>query len=170
MAIVGFISVMIIDLTRKNNITKILERQALKRNGTIKKSNYLTTGDSPHITFKRNDFTIELFCHLGGGGEGSTQHTGIEIHFNSKLPSTIETNIDSKFIIKGDNEPYASIFLSENFQNKLLKYRHLRPDIKFEKDKIIIKIYRILNKDEDYDNLIEFALLYCDFLKSYISK
>lgn len=180
-----------------------LERQAIKRNGTIKKGPFYITGVSTHLNFKYRDFLVDVYWEgKYVGGEGAVKvDTIVDVFYNFKTPFNLkifqktiqnkflysslfensdtvyrDINIgnqefDDEFVVKGNNEKVAVDFVTIAIQNKLLKYKHIapgiifKPSIIFKRDKFTIKIPGTIKEDDEYDELIDIAIMFCDRLK-----
>ena len=121
---------------------------------------------SPYqIRYYYNKFLINLFFTVGS--DYITEKTTIEINLDSsfvKKLNKIAEDFAIEETLKNKNEKYLVLFLSDEFQEKIIKFKNLRPDIFFQKDKIKIVVYK---NDKDFKNIVNLANIYCDELDKY---
>jgi len=69
---------------------------------------------------------------------------------------------DDKYMIKGDDEHFATRLLTWAIQDKLLALRKHRPTVTLESTQFKINVPKVLRNDEDYDILIDIALAFLE--------
>jgi len=160
-------------LYRYTMIKRIFTAQALKRNGTIKR---MIKGHMLSFTY---DAHYYILVHYPGS-RYKTPSTHVETRITTATDHCIEISsesliseigkklgskdievgyrdFDDQFIIKSDNEYFATSLLTYSVQDKLLKLRRLKPKITIKNNTLIVNVPRVLKKEEDYDLLIETA-------------
>jgi hypothetical protein len=173
----------------KRRSTEPLERQALKRNGTLTGGSFYLKGESPHLQFNHDGFSFDVHWIFP---DEAPSFTVIDVSFESirdyhlkiyqksvlnKLwffslfdgavfeDIQINNAFDDEFVVQGNDEAFARSLLTDKIQRKLLAYKMMRPGLRFRKGRFTIKVPLKLRNDQDYDEFIALALLFCDRLK-----
>lgn len=174
--IIFTISIAIIALSlsykRNKKIIVFLERQAVKRNGTITRKHW----PSPILTFPYNAYT--LVVSFTPGSRHSPPYTIVRTqlnlpldfylivtkeHIGSSLAKKIgmqdietgNTTFNDSFIIKGSDEYKVIMLLHSSVQQKLLVLKNEKPVIIIRKGRLELKIPKIHLNDEIFDRLID---------------
>jgi hypothetical protein len=161
-----------------------LQKQATKRNGVLSGS-----GSERILSFPYHNTKVNLSTYSGSRNRYSHQmpYTSIETDlylktgkylkiYSETLASEIGKKIgmqdiqigseefDKKFMIKGDDELFTIQMITIPIQEKLLRLRSLHPVVNLEHSLLKIKVPLVLNTEENFDLLIDTALLFIDRL------
>ncbi len=166
----------------QRKIKTIYENQALKRSGKVTKN-----FGQPLLTFTYKDCPVLVSTYPGSKYRPrfTKVHATIPNPQGNKIKVYTETiasdivkafggqdihignaDFDDKFMIKSNNEFFPTTLLTLQVQEKLLNLRKHRPTLTLELNQLLIHLPRYLKTEEEYDLLIDTALLCIDRLKT----
>ena len=179
--IVIIVIAIIYSMRRHSNIKRIFESQALKRNGTIKGRFMNST-----LTFSHQDHTVTVSTYPGSKHQsaytrvvtdvnnpkehkmkiyGESWASGIGKKLGMQDIQIGTSDFDDRFMIKGNDEYFVVQLLTYNVQDKLLALRKNRPVVSLEHNQFMINVPKVLKAEEEYNLLIDTALLLIDRMK-----
>ena len=168
---------------RKNKqLITVLENIALRRNGFVQTRLF----GYPVLTFSFHDNTIRIYATPGSRYQLPYTHCVADLTqtyehsltvYNETMASRIGKTLgmkdiqigfhsfDDAFMIKGSDEYMTTRLLPIEVQNKLLELRSFRPLLSLAGHKFSIRIPKILSIEDDYERLIETALVFLENLR-----
>jgi len=175
---------------KRNKLKKVLEKQAIKRNGVV---NSVFGGLSyPYLIFSYNFNEFKIYSVPGGKNRPPFTYVHVTlvnstIHhmrlykegFSSKIGKKlgmqdIEVGIDSfdnDIIIKGSDENFIRSLLIYKVQDKVLKIiRNHKASITLNQNRLVIFVQKVVYEDFVYDDLIDTAMAIIDQFKEIYSK
>jgi len=89
--------------------------------------------------------------------------------FGVKKIKVDNSNFNEIFIIKSNNESFTTLLLNYDIQNRLLDLanNNYNPMIKITKNVFTFASQSILYKEEEYDKIIDFCLLFLDKFRNF---
>ena len=164
-----------------SKLKEVFENIALKRNGKV-------VGSIPRLFFTSNENKVSVYTTKPS--RYSSTYTNIDISFfppsdknfiiyNEKALSKIgkalgmqdielgNQEFDSKFMIKGDDERFVKSLLPGYIQMLFFQIHRFNPYIYLEKDKLKIRIPKLIIKEEDYDLLLDTFLKFINHFHEY---
>lgn len=173
------------NIKKGNKLKKVLENQAIKRNGEV--INRFHGFAYPMLKFDY-DFN-EFMVYSVPGGKNHPPHTYVNVnltypvshhmrlykeYFASKIGKKLGTqdieigfdSFDNDIMVKGSDEYFVRSVLSYKVQDSVLKIiRNYKAGITLNKNKLLISVQRIVSEDFVYDDLIDTATAIVDQLK-----
>lgn len=161
-----------------NKSAKLLQQQALKRQGVIKKEKRLFY--PTNILFPYDDTSIVYSIKYG-----KPARTVVEFKFIPQVDCTLEINETGKALIETGNPLFDELFyitagdtnnalnlLTENIQKKLLEFkdtftgsRYVPPVITVKKGKFTLTFESSLKTEKEYELLLDTTLMFYDRMK-----
>jgi hypothetical protein len=180
--IIGIIASIYYSFTRMKKVKAIYGNQAMKRNGTVG-----TDIGYPTLRFTHQECPIFVSTYPGSKHRASYSrvHATVPNPQGHKLKIYSETiaseigkafggqdiqignsDFDGKYMIKSNNEMFPAQLVTLQVQDKLLSLRKYHPTITLDLNQLTVNVPRYLKTEEDYDLLIDAALLCVDRLKT----
>lgn len=154
---------------------EILEQQALKRNGTVKKGGFFSY---PRLNIPQE--MNEVSVYSVPGGKNRPPYTYVTCDLNStrnyKIKICRECRIfgigtvfgqdvkinnpafDEAFVMQGSDEMIVQEFLTPEIQEKLLQMKEYNSTLTIKKSKFRFYIPQIPKDEQQYDQLIDIGL------------
>ena len=160
---------------RRKRLIQVLQRIAEKRGGEVTKYPIIY----PSLQFNHDG--AKLAIRFEPGSRHSPPKTTLYVFHDFSLNHEVivyrETTLsriakafgmkdiqmgseefDNKFIVKGDDEYFTYNLLDYEIQEKLIGIWHLAPHIYLSQNLIDITVLGLLEKEEDYDMMIDLAI------------
>jgi len=159
----------------------IYENEVLKRNGKIEKylgvralrfqhgESTVTVSAYPGSKHRKRFTMVEALLNNPKGyflqvyGEGLASKVGKA--FGSQDVQVNNDEFDNKYIIKSNDEFFATQILTPRVQDGLLALRKHHPFVELDNNKLVMELSSYLKNEEDYDLLIDTSLLIIDRIK-----
>ena len=183
--ILTVIIAIIYSIKKGNELKKVLESQAIKRNGEVKRA--FGGFGYPQLNFEYDFNKFKIFSVPGGKNRPPFTYVDVTlvnstIHrmrlykegFSSKIGKKlgmqdIEVGIDSfdnDIIIKGSDENFIRSLLIYKVQDKVLKIiRNHKASITLNQNRLVIFVQKVVYEDFVYDDLIDTAIAIIDQFK-----
>jgi hypothetical protein len=176
--IVIFPVIIVLSLWRYRNIKRLMENQALKRNGTVNGSFLL-----PHLKFSYKDLPV-LVTSVPGSRYRRAK-TEVNITLLRPLPSnltitpeSIATRVgkklwileiqlgsdefDREFLLQSKDELFMKNILNYTIQNKLLEMKNEKPSVSLHGTWLTVHVPKVVKTEEDYDQLFDLSFAFVD--------
>ena len=170
-------------LDRKQN--ELLQQQALKRKGILR------SGITTSLVFPYHEMNVSVSYRLRDLYPPVPEKTAVKVKLCLTTDSRLEIyrhgdifvelvkaqkykmhniqtgnpSFDNKFVVKGNEESFVLNILKSEIQSKLLEIDYYYPVVELTKNKFIFTIQSLIFEDEEYDKVIDTALILLDRLR-----
>jgi hypothetical protein len=165
-------------LWRYRTIKRLMENQAVKRNGTVTGSFLLpqfkcsyrnlpvTVTSVPGNRYRHAKTEVNITLFKPVPGMVSIAPESLTSRFGRKLGIT-EIHLgfdefDREFLLRSENEPFVRNLLSSALQTKLLEMKYEKPAVSIQGTWLTVTIPKILKTEEAYDQLFDLAFAFVD--------
>jgi len=177
--------IIVLSLWRYRTIRRLMEQQAMKRNGTIVGSfllpvlkfsyhelpivvtsvpgtKYRTAKTEVNITLRKITADLKIMTESLGTRLGKA--------FGASDALLNSEEFDREFLIKTQDESFARNLLDFTLQNKLLGMKQEKPRISLEGTWLAVSVPRVINNEERYDQLFDLVLSIIDRIEQLAPK
>ena len=172
------IVIILISFYRFKNVKHVLDAQAMKRNGTVKRTG-LYSGNTLTFNHDNHEYAVSEYA----GSRYQMPFTRIVTQLHKTVKSTLKiyseswasgigkklgkqdiqigsSSFDDHFIIQASDELFAINLITYSLQDKLLELRKFKPTLTLNSNRFMINIPKMLRIEQDYDVLIESAIAF----------
>ena len=177
--------IIVLSLWRYRTIRRLMEQQAMKRNGTIVGSfllpvlkfsyhelpivvtsvpgtKYRTAKTEVNITLRKITADLKIMTESLGTRLGKA--------FGASDALLNSEEFDREFLIKTQDESFARNLLDFTLQNKLLGMKQEKPRISLEGTWLAVSVPRVINNEERYDQLFDLVFSIIDRIEQLAPK
>lgn len=176
--IVIFPLIIFFSLWRYRTIKRLIEQQAMKRNGMVTGSFLL-----PQLNCLYQNLPV-LVTSVPGN---RYRHAKTEVHITLSKPAVGSVTIvsgsfisrfgktrglteihlgfdefDQEFLVRSEDEMFVRNLLNSTIQNKLLEMKQEKPAVFLQATSLTVSLPRILKTEEGYDRLFDLAFAFTD--------
>jgi hypothetical protein len=170
--------ILIFSLWRYRTIKRLMQSQAMKRNGTV-----VGTFLLPQLKFQYGDLPVLVTSVPGSRYQPAKTEVNITLSRIAPSPVTIyresvssrlgkyfgapdmqlgSDEFDREYVIKAEDAPFVKNLLTTSMQNMLLDLKDQKPYIFLNATWLTIHFPKQLHSDEQYDQLINLATSIAD--------
>ncbi|MCX6662129.1 MAG: DUF3137 domain-containing protein [Euryarchaeota archaeon] len=174
--------VVVLSLWRYRTIRRLMEQQAMKRDGTVAGSFLLpvlkfsyhglpvvvTSVPGTKYRYAKTEANITLNKIAPGDLKILTESIGTRLGkaFGASDVQLNSDEFDREFLIKAQDESFARNVLNFTLQNKLLGMKQEKPRINLEGTWLAVAFPRVINTEERYDQLFDLAFSVVDRIEN----
>jgi hypothetical protein len=179
-----FIIMIVLVLRQHMAIKRLLERQALKRGGTLERKHTFRL-----LRFQYHEFPV--IVSVRQGSRYQPPETRVHLGLLKSIPATVSIyhaslasrigkafgsqdiqlgteEFDNVYMVKSDDELFAQNLITLGVQNQLLEMKQQKPHVQVHVSSLDVYVNRIFNTDEQYDQLIDLTTTLADRLQQLV--
>ena len=181
LVILVFPLIIVSSLWRYRTIKRLMQDQALKRNGTV-----VGTFLLPHLKFQYGDLPVLVTSVPGSRYQPAKTEVNVTLSRSVPSPVTLyresissrmgkffgapdmqlgSDEFDREYVIKAEDEQFVKNLLTSSMQNMLLNLKDDKPYIFLNGTWLTLHFPKLLRTEEQYDTLINLATSLADRIR-----